>query len=398
MASIGTYIIWLIMVCAVAGAIAAIRDPEKGLGKEFTEGLHSIGPIFIPVAGIMAAIPYLSHFIEFAAGPLFALVGADPSIAATTVIAGDMGGYQLADKIAQTREAWAIATVVGFMSGATIIFSIPVGLAMLKKADHKYMALGIMSGILSVPVGVLISCTVIALSGLDIRPEVSTASDASHALTLGFGEIFRNLLPLIIFCVAIALGLRFAPDAMITGFLWFGKIMYAGITLVLVASIVEYFTGFFTNVFGHWGFDPIIADEADQFRALEVAGYIGIMLAGAFPMVYLLTKYLAKPMEVLGAKIGVAPEGAAGLLAACANILAMFRLVEKMRPRDKVVAIAFAVCAAFTFGDHLAFTANFQPTLIAPLLLGKLLGGVAGFILAVWLSVPKAEALAAAER
>lgn len=398
MASIGTYIIWLIMVCAVAGAIAAIRDSEKGLGKEFTEGLHSIGPIFIPVAGIMAAIPYLSHFIEFAAGPLFALVGADPSIAATTVIAGDMGGYQLADKIAQTREAWAIATVVGFMSGATIIFSIPVGLAMLKKADHKYMALGIMSGILSVPVGVLISCTVIALSGLDIRPEVSTASDASHALTLGFGEIFRNLLPLIIFCVAIALGLRFAPDAMITGFLWFGKIMYAGITLVLVASIVEYFTGFFTNVFGHWGFDPIIADEADQFRALEVAGYIGIMLAGAFPMVYLLTKYLAKPMEVLGAKIGVAPEGAAGLLAACANILAMFRLVEKMRPRDKVVAIAFAVCAAFTFGDHLAFTANFQPTLIAPLILGKLLGGVAGFILAVWLSVPKAEALAAAER
>ncbi|MCL4067814.1 ethanolamine utilization protein EutH [Pseudomonas sp. GX19020] len=398
MASIGTYIIWLIMVCAVLGAIAAIRDPEKGLGKEFTEGLHSIGPIFIPVAGIMAAIPYLSHFIEFAAGPLFALVGADPSIAATTVIAGDMGGYQLADKIAQTREAWAIATVVGFMSGATIIFSIPVGLAMLKKADHKYMALGIMSGILSVPVGVLISCTVIALSGLDIRPEVSTASDANFALTLGFGEIFRNLLPLIIFCVAIALGLRFAPDAMITGFLWFGKIMYAGITLVLVASIVEYFTGFFTNVFGHWGFDPIIADEADQFRALEVAGYIGIMLAGAFPMVYLLTKYLAKPMEVLGAKIGVAPEGAAGLLAACANILAMFRLVEKMRPRDKVVAIAFAVCAAFTFGDHLAFTANFQPTLIAPLILGKLLGGVAGFILAVWLSVPKAEALAAAER
>ncbi|WP_283176202.1 ethanolamine utilization protein EutH [Gemmobacter sp. 24YEA27] len=99
MASIGTYIIWLIMVCAVAGAIAAIRDPEKGLGKEFTEGLHSIGPIFIPVAGIMAAIPYLSHFIEFAAGPLFALVGADPSIAATTVIAGDMGATSWPTKL-----------------------------------------------------------------------------------------------------------------------------------------------------------------------------------------------------------------------------------------------------------------------------------------------------------
>jgi ethanolamine transporter len=111
-------------------------------------------------------------------------------------------------------------------------------------------------------------------------------------------------------------------------------------------------------------------------------------------MVYLLTKYLAGPMEVIGARIGVSPEGAAGLLAASANILAMYRLVGKMQPRDKVLAIAFAVCAAFTFGDHLAFSANFQPTMILPLMLGKLLGGAAGFMLAVWLSVPKAEELA----
>jgi len=395
MASIGTYIIYIIMACAVAGAIASIRNPESGLGKEFIEGLHSIGPIFIPVAGIMASIPYLSEFIRFAVGPLFAMVGADPSIAATTLIAGDMGGYQLADALAVSRDAWLIAAIVSFMSGATIIFSIPVGLAMLDKADHKYMALGIMSGILSVPIGVFIAAGLIAIAGLDIRPDVSTTSEATHQVALGLGEILRNLVPLIAFCVAIALGLRFIPDAMIKGFLWFGRIMYAGITLVLVFSIVEYFTGFFSTMFGSWGFDPIIADEQDQFRALEIAGYIGIMLAGAFPMVYLLIKYLSGPMEALGSRIGVSPEGAAGLLAASANILAMYRLVGLMRPRDKVLAIAFAVCAAFTFGDHLAFTANFQPTIILPLLLGKLLGGAAGFMLAVWLSVPKAEELAA---
>lgn len=397
MASIGTYIIYIIMICAVAGAIASIRDPEKGLGKEFIEGLHSIGPIFIPVAGIMASIPYLSEFIRIAVGPLFGLVGADPAIAATTLIAGDMGGYQLADALAGSRDAWLVAAIVSFMSGATIIFSIPVGLAMLDKADHKYMALGIMSGILSVPIGVFIASALISLSGLEIRPEVSTTAAATHAVTMGIGEILRNLFPLIVFCVAIALGLRFVPDAMIKGFLWFGRIMYAGITLVLVASIVEYFTGFFSAVFGSWGFDPIIADEADQFRALEIAGYIGIMLAGAFPMVYLLTKYLDGPMKALGSRIGVEPEGAAGLLAASANILAMYRLVGRMRPKDKVLAIAFAVCAAFTFGDHLAFSANFQPTIILPLMLGKLLGGASGFLLAVWLSVPKAEELAQKE-
>lgn len=397
MASIGTYVIYIIMACAIAGAIASIRDAETGLGKEFVEGLHSIGPIFIPVAGIMAAIPYLSQFIQTVIGPLFAAIGADPAIAATTLIAVDMGGFQLADALAQSRDAWMIATIIGFTSGATIIFSIPVGLAMLRKSDHKYMALGIMAGILSVPIGVFIATSIISLSGLNIRPDISTTSEASYHIVIGIGGILQNLAPLIVFCVAIALGLRFVPDAMISGFLWFGRIMYAGITLVLVASIVEYFTGFFSAVLGSWGFDPIIADEQDQFRALEIAGYIGIMLAGAFPMVYLMIKYLDKPMKTVGERIGLSPEGTAGLLAAAANILAMYRLVEMMKPRDKVLAIAFAVCAAFSFGDHLAFSANFQPTMILPLLLGKLGGGAAGFMLAVWLSVPKAEALALSE-
>ena len=52
------------------------------------------------------------------------------------------------------------------------------------------------------------------------------------------------------------------------------------------------------------------------------------------------------------------------------------------------------MCSAFLLGDHLAFTANFQPTLIAPVLAGKLVGGIAGFLLALWLSVPTAERLA----
>ena len=76
------------------------------------------------------------------------------------------------------------------------------------------------------------------------------------------------------------------------------------------------------------------------------------------------------------------PVGAAGLLASVANVLATFRLVGDMRPRDKVVNIAFAVCAAFLLGDHLAFTSNFQPALVAPVLVGKLIGGVVAVALA----------------
>ena len=385
MANIGQYVIYIIMICAVIGAIAAIIDSESPLGKEFTAGLHSIGHIFIPVAGIMAAIPYLSAMISATLGPVFSAVGADPAMAATSLIAVDMGGYQLAAALAQSPEGWIIASLTGFMAGATIIFSIPVGLAMLEKKDHHYMALGVMCGVLSIPIGVLVSSLILMGMDAGIRPDVNTAGDATQALALTVPQIMLNLAPLAVFCAALAVCLWFLPDLMIRLFLIFGRLMYAAITLVLVFSIVEYFTGFFAWAFGSWGFAPIIADAEDQFRALEIAGYIGIMLSGAFPMVWLMNRFLQKPMAAVGSRLGLSPAGTTGLLAASANILAMFRLIADMPPRDKVLVIAFAVCGAFMFGDHLAFSANFQPTIILPLLLGKLIGGVAGFSFAALL-------------
>lgn|SRR5690606_145921 len=398
MDQIGNYVLYVIMFCAVLGAFAAIRDSEKGLGKEFMEGIHATGHIFVPAAGIMASIPYLTVMIESVFGPFFDALGADPALAATMIIASDMGGYHLASALAASKEALIMALITGFMGGATIVFSIPMGLAMLDKRDHKYMALGIMSGILTIPIGVMIASAILVFSNPMVREVVATNGEATYQLAMGLGSVFANLLPIIIFVVALALGLRFLPDMMIKGFIAFGRGMDALIKLVLVFSIVEYFTGFFTIVLGGWGFDPIIADAEDQTRALETAGYIGIMLAGAFPMVYLLRKYFGGPLEALGSKVGLSAVGSAGMLATIANILAMFRLVRFMPPKDKVLNIAFGVCAAFLLGDHLSFTANFQPTIILPVLIGKILAGFTAVGLAYWLSVPKALQLEQQDR
>ncbi|MBP87824.1 MAG: ethanolamine utilization protein EutH [Planctomycetaceae bacterium] len=392
MSAIGTAVIALIMLCAAIGAVASIRDPEKGLGKEFLEGLHSIGHIFIPVAGIMAAIPLLSQFVGSVFGPILNYVGADPAIAATSLIAVDMGGYQLADRLAESRESWIMAMMIGYMAGATIVFSIPVGLAMVEKRDHKYLALGVLSGILSIPIGVLISSVVISLTDPFVRAVPRTDGPSTIQLHLELGTIGMNLIPLIVFVLLIALGLRLFPNGMIRGFIVFGRLLDAAIKLVLAGCIIEYFTQAFSSTVG-WHFDPIIADEEDRFRALEVAGYIGIMLAGAFPMVFLIREYLATPVSRLGELAGLEGAGAAGILASLANILAMFRLIREMRPKDKVLNIAFAVCAAFLFGDHLSFTANFQPNLIPAVMLGKLGGGGVAMMLAWRLSVPKAMEL-----
>lgn len=390
---IGTIVVYIIMACAIAGCLASVIKPESELGQQFVAGIDSIGPIFLPVAGIMASAPYLTAFVSAVFGPAYSAVGADPAMAATTFIAVDMGGYQLADALAETRESWIMAMVTGYMAGATIVFSIPVALKMLEKRDRKYLALGVMSGLLAIPIGVLVASAIIAVSHPMVREVVSTNADATYQLALSWGQIGVNLIPLIIICVALAAGLKFKPDAMIKGFIVFGRVMESALKIVFVLVVVEYFTGVRSTLFGSFGFDPIIADEEDVFRALEVSGAIGMMLCGAFPMVYLIRRYLAKPLAKIGGAVGLSSDATAGLLAGSANVLALFSMVKDLRAKDKVICMAFAVCCAFLFGDHLSFTANFQPNLIVVVLAGKLAAGICAIVFAKLLAVKKAEQL-----
>lgn len=390
---IGTIVVYIIMACAIAGCLASVIKPESELGQQFVAGIDSIGPIFLPVAGIMASAPYLTAFVSAVFGPAYSAVGADPAMAATTFIAVDMGGYQLADALAETRESWIMAMVTGYMAGATIVFSIPVALKMLEKRDRKYLALGVMSGLLAIPIGVLVASAIIAVSHPMVREVVSTNADATYQLALSWGQIGVNLIPLIIICVALAAGLKFKPDAMIKGFIVFGRVMESALKIVFVLVVVEYFTGVWSTLFGSFGFDPIIADEEDIFRALEVSGAIGMMLCGAFPMVYLIRRYLAMPLAKIGGAVGLSSDATAGLLAGSANVLALFSMVKDLRAKDKVICMAFAVCCAFLFGDHLSFTANFQPNLIVMVLAGKLAAGICAIVFAKLLAVKKAEQL-----
>lgn len=297
-----------------------VKDAQRGIGKEFMEGIYTIGPIFANSAGIMASIPFISQFIEHVFGPMFDKIGADPAIAATSILATDMGGYQLADVLKESYEGWIMAMIVGFMAGATIVFTIPLGLPMLEKRDHKYMALGILSGLLAIPFGAFVSTTIMLFSHMKVRTFIGTTGAATHVFSISFTSVLLNLLPLIIFVVITAIGLYFFSDLMIKLFIIFGKILDTCIKLVFVCSVVEIFTGFFTHVFGVWGFDPIMADKEDNFRALENAGNIAIMLSGAFPMVYLIRKYFSNGLTRVGGKIGLSEAGSAGIIATIANI------------------------------------------------------------------------------
>lgn len=390
----GDIILWIIMLGVLIGAAASVIRPEGELGKEFVNGIFTIGPVFLAQAAIMASVPYLSVGIKSLLGGAFDAMGSDVSIASLAIIAVDMGGYQLADKIAQTREAWITASVVGYLAGATIVYLIPVGLTMLPKKDHKYLALGVMAGLIAIPFGVFITMAMVVITHTPIREIITTQGEAAYFLMLSFKQILLYLLPLIIFCLSLAFGLKYFTNAMIAGFLVFGKIMDCAVKMILAFCIIEYFTGIFTKIFGGWGFDPLFAEDGENlFRAIEIAGYIGIMLAGTFPIVYLFHKYCTAPMAWIGKKIGLTEAGAAGFVMVLANIIATYHMAKKMSARDKVLCIAFGVCAQAAIGDHLSFTVNFQPSMVLPILLGKLLGGFFAVFLAIKISVPTANHL-----
>jgi ethanolamine transporter len=227
-------------------------------------------------------------------------------------------------------------------------------MGILDKQDRPAMAKGILCGIVTIPVGIL-----------------------AGGLTAGFPVvmILRNLIPIVIIAALIALGLWRAENAMVKGFSLFGKLVVAVVTLGLGAAIVEELTGF-----------AVIPGLAPLSEGFETVGAIAIVLAGAFPLVLLLTRLLRKPLEKLGRLLGINGTAAAGLVASLANSIATFGMIRDMNQRGKVVNIAFAVSAAFVFGDHLGFTAGFAPELLPAMIVGKLVGGVSAVIVAMVLT------------
>ena len=172
-----------------------------------------------------------------------------------------------------------------------------------------------------------------------------------------------------------ALGLWKWEKGMIRGFGIFGKGILALITAGLAAAIVESLTGF--------AIIPGMAPVEDGFLTV---GAIAIVLAGAFPLVYVVTKLLRKPLLALGKLIRVNDTAAAGLVASLANSIPTFGMVKDMDNRGKVVNMAFAVSAAFVFGDHLGFPAGYAPEMLTAVITGKLVGGVSAVAVALLLT------------
>ena len=356
--SVHEIVIWIMAAFALLGAVDKIIGNRFGLGERFEEGIAAMGSLALAMIGIITLAPVLANLLKPVVVPVYRFLGADPAMFAGSILACDMGGASLAKELTADTQAAALGGVItGSMLGATIVFTIPVALGILNKEDTPALAKGILAGIVTIPVGVLVGGLVAGFP---------------------FMMVLRNLIPIVLFAVVIALGLWKAENFMIRAFRVFGTAILALITAGLAVSIVEALTGF-----------ALLPGMVPIEEGFLTVGAIAIVLAGAFPLVYVITRALRKPLLKMGKLLGINDTAAAGLIASLANSIATFRMVQDMDSRGKVVNIAFAVSAAFVFGDHLGFTAGFAPALLPAVILGKLAGGISAVAVAILLTKEK---------
>ena len=353
--SVNSIIIFIMMIFMLIGAVDRIQGNRWGYGQQFEEGFHAIGPMMLAMAGVIAAAPVLAIVLKPIVVPIYQLIGADASMFAGTLLASDTGGYPLAMELAGNNAVGNFSgLLVANMLGATLVFTLPVGMSLMKEKDYPYLGAGVLAGIITIPIGCLVGGIVMNFT--------------SYKMSLL--SIIRNMLPVILMAALIVIGLQ-----------KFGTGLKILITIFIAIAVFEYQTGIHFPLFR-----VMVEEDSNGTIPLEnsflICGQIGTILIGAFPMVKWMTKTFGSILSKVGKTFGMNEVGSAGLIATLANNIAMFNMIGDMNEKSKIINIAFAVSASFTFGDHLAFTAGVNPKMIVPVIVGKLTAGCTAFLLA----------------
>ena len=338
---------------SVLGAVDLIIGNRIGIGKEFERGMKMFGELALSMLGMIVLAPLIAHLLNPALRGLANVLPIDPSIVFSSIFANDMGGGKLSLETALDPDlAYYNGLIVGSMMGATVSFTLPFALSAVKKEQHKHLLLGLMCGICTIPVGCLI---------------------AGLVANVPFITLLINLIPLILFSALLSFGLLKFPGASVKIFSVFGVFIKTLVTIGLAVGIVESLTG--------W---DVLPYTAPLMEGAEIVFHVAVVETGAFPLVFLLSKVLKKPLKKIGEKTAINETSSLGLLSTLATSVTTFGMMGDMDEKGVVINSAFAVSAAFTFADHLAFTLSFHGAYLPAMIVGKLVSGVAALLVATF--------------
>ena len=313
-----------------------------------------LGTLVMSMAGMLVFAPLIAHLLRPAVNFFASFLPFEPSVIPAMILANDMGGAPLAMEFASNAQVgYYNALIISAMMGATISFNIPFAMGVVPKEKHKPLLLGLLCGIVTTPVGCLLSGFIV---GLPIR------------------DVLASMIPLLICAAILSVLLFLCPDVCVKAFKIFGHAIKILIILGLMVGIFEGLTGI--------EFIPYTAPIED---AMGVCVNAALVMSGAFPLVYLLSRLLDKPIKKIGSKVGINSAAALGFLSTLATNVTTYGNMQDMDEKGTMLNAAFSVSAGFVFAGHLAFTLAFNADYAVSMIIGKLLSGIAAIALAVLL-------------
>lgn len=357
----------IFFVFAVIGAVDYVFNNKFKLGEEFKRGFMLYGSMSLSMIGMLVLAPAIGNAMRPALSFIKDTFRIDPSVIPASLLANDMGGADLAMQLAADEQMGMFnGLIVAAMMGVILSFTVPFALSIVKKEQHDKLLLGLLCGVVAVPFGCFVG-------GLVYR--------------VPFGALVVDLLPLVLMSGLICVGLLFIPNVCVKIFRVLSVLVKALVTVGLLLGAVEYLFGLTLIE----GLAPIEEGALICFR-------ISLTLCGVFPLVYLLSHILGRPLRALGAKIGINEVSMLGFVANLASNSTVFGTMDKMDDKGVVLNSAFAASAAFVFGSHLAFTQARGPELVGAMITSKLVAGAISLVVAwfVYAAVQKKEQKAVA--
>jgi ethanolamine transporter len=337
-------IIMLIMaVFFVLGALDRLFGSRLGLGAEFERAFGLMGPTALAALGLLALAPVLAVSLQTVIAPVLSLVGADPAMLPGVLLSCEIGYPLSAEITADPRLGLFGGIIVGSVMGFIISFTIPVACGLIGKEDYKPLATGILAAYIFDPAACFIGGLAMGL------PPVT---------------ILINLIPVIAVALLVVLGLLFAPAGTIRIFQIFAKLLLAVITVGLAAA-VEAMTGFVLIP----GMNPI----GEGFKTI---GTIVLSLGGSLPLLLVLRRVLHRPLDRLGARLGLNDVSMLSIILAITSLVPGYSCFADMNPRGKVMFAAFSASAGCMLGCPLGFTSSVDQAIVMPMLLAKCCAGI----------------------
>lgn len=344
----------VMLIFSVLGALDRIIGNRFGLGKEFEKGFMLLGPLALSIIGMIVLAPAIADVLAPALGAIYKATGIDPSTVTSAIFANDMGGGALAREIALHDNLGMFnGLIVASMMGVTISFTIPFALNAVDRSRHEMLLLGLLCGVVTIPVGCFVGGLIQGVP---------------------FGMLVLNMLPLILLSAVLAAGLMLFPDVCTKVFGILGKVIQMLITAGLALAIIRFLSG-----------REIIPGLESIEEAAIICINAAVVMSGAFPLLYILSLILKKPLAALAGILRVNNASAMGFVSSLANSMTTFEQMKDMDDKGVMLNSAFAVSAAFVLGDHLAFTLAMDGSYVPGMMVGKLVSGVLAVAAAVFI-------------